>query len=101
MRRTWPRHSASTSPPCRAASATSSSLGLIERIEDPDDGRARLLRLTTTGATGFNAMRIQRQTEFRAILARWDSPDLAALATLLSRLNSDLGLEQRPVRRCR
>ncbi len=66
------------------------SLGLIERIEDPDDGRARLLRLTTTGATGFNAMRIQRQTEFRAILARWDSPDLAALATLLSRLNSDL-----------
>jgi len=66
------------------------SLGLIERIEDPDDGRARLLRLTTTGAAGFNAMRTQRQTEFRAILARWDSPDLAALATLLSRLNSDL-----------
>lgn len=66
------------------------SLGLIERVEDPDDGRARLLRLTTTGAAGFNAMRIQRQTEFRAILARWDSPDLATLATLLSRLNSDL-----------
>jgi DNA-binding MarR family transcriptional regulator len=66
------------------------SLGLIERVEDPDDGRARLLRLTTTGAAGFNAMRIQRQTEFRAILARWDTPDLAALANLLARLNSDL-----------
>lgn len=66
------------------------SLGLIERVEDPDDGRARLLRLTTTGAASFNAMRTQRQTEFRAILARWDSPDLATLATLLSRLNSDL-----------
>jgi DNA-binding MarR family transcriptional regulator len=66
------------------------SLGLIERIEDPDDGRARLLRLTATGAAGFNAMRIQRQTEFRAILARWDTPDLASLAELLSRLNTDL-----------
>lgn len=66
------------------------SLGLIERIEDPDDGRARLLRLTTAGAAGFNAMRTQRQTEFRAILARWEGPDLAALATLLSRLNADL-----------
>ncbi|WP_133976679.1 MarR family winged helix-turn-helix transcriptional regulator [Kribbella voronezhensis] len=66
------------------------SLGLIERVEDPDDGRARLLRLTSTGAAGFNAMRIQRQTEFRAILARWDTPDLAALANLLARLNSDL-----------
>jgi DNA-binding MarR family transcriptional regulator len=66
------------------------SLGLIERIEDPDDGRARLLRLTATGSAGFNAMRIQRQTEFRALLARWDTPDLAALAKLLSRLNTDL-----------
>ncbi|WP_112240767.1 MarR family winged helix-turn-helix transcriptional regulator [Kribbella monticola] len=66
------------------------TLGLIERIEDPDDGRARLLRLTSTGAAGFNAMRIQRQTEFRAILARWDTPDLATLANLLARLNSDL-----------
>jgi DNA-binding MarR family transcriptional regulator len=66
------------------------SLGLIERVEDPDDGRARLLRLTSTGSARFNAMRVQRQTEFRAILARWDTPDLAALAKLLSRLNSDL-----------
>jgi DNA-binding MarR family transcriptional regulator len=66
------------------------TLGLIERVEDPDDGRARLLRLTTTGATGYNAMRTQRQSEFRAILARWDTPDLAALANLLARLNSDL-----------
>jgi DNA-binding MarR family transcriptional regulator len=66
------------------------NLGLIERIGDPDDGRARLLRLTTTGAERYDAMRAQRQTEFRAILDRWNPTDLADLGRLLSRLNDDL-----------
>jgi DNA-binding MarR family transcriptional regulator len=65
-------------------------LGLIERGGDPDDGRARLLRLTTVGAERFGAMRAQRQTEFRAILDRWNPTDLADLGRLLSRLNDDL-----------
>ncbi|MEU4291554.1 MarR family winged helix-turn-helix transcriptional regulator [Kribbella sp. NPDC026596] len=67
------------------------SLGLIERVGDPDDGRARLLRLTATGAESFGAMRAQRQTEFRAILDRWNPTDLADLGRLLARLNDDLG----------
>ncbi|MGC4942847.1 MarR family winged helix-turn-helix transcriptional regulator [Kribbella sp. DT2] len=66
------------------------SLGLIERIGDPDDGRARLLRMTTAGADRYDAMRAQRQAEFRAILDRWDSTDLTDLARLLGRLNTDL-----------
>lgn len=66
------------------------NLGLIERVGDPDDGRARLLRLTTTGAESFGAMRAQRQTEFRAILERWNPTDLADLGRLLARLNNDL-----------
>jgi DNA-binding MarR family transcriptional regulator len=70
------------------------SLGLIERVGDPDDGRARLLRLTATGSARFDAMRAQRQTEFRAILARWDATDLSGLARLLARLNTDLTGEE-------
>ncbi|MEV8371995.1 MarR family transcriptional regulator [Kribbella sp. NPDC056861] len=66
------------------------SLGLIERVGDPDDGRARLLRLTEIGASRFGAMRAQRQADFRAILDRWETPDLADLARLLARLNLDL-----------
>jgi DNA-binding MarR family transcriptional regulator len=66
------------------------SLGLIERVGDPDDGRARLLRMTTAGAERYDAMRAQRQAEFRAILDRWDSADLTDLARLLGRLNADL-----------
>jgi DNA-binding MarR family transcriptional regulator len=64
-------------------------LGLIERIVDPDDGRARLLRLTTVGAERYGAMRAQRQARFQAILDRWDTADLADLARLLGRLNAD------------
>ena len=66
------------------------NLGLIERVGDPDDGRARLLRLTASGADSFDAMRAQRQTEFRAILDRWNPTDLADLGRLLARLNADL-----------
>jgi DNA-binding MarR family transcriptional regulator len=67
------------------------TLGLIERIGDPDDGRARLLRLTASGTARFDAMRAQRQTEFRAILDRWSPTDLNDLGRLLARLNTDLG----------
>jgi DNA-binding MarR family transcriptional regulator len=65
------------------------TLGLIERVGDPADGRARLLRLTTEGAARFGAMRAQRQAQFQAILDRWDTADLADLARLLGRLNTD------------
>jgi DNA-binding MarR family transcriptional regulator len=65
-------------------------LGLIERVGDPEDGRARLLRLTATGAERYDAMRAQRQAQFRAILDRWDTTDLTTLARLLARLNTDL-----------
>jgi hypothetical protein len=34
-------------------------------------------------------MRAQRQAEFQAILDRWDTADLADLARLLGRLNTD------------
>ncbi|MFC0625159.1 MarR family winged helix-turn-helix transcriptional regulator [Kribbella deserti] len=64
-------------------------LGLVERISDPNDGRARLLRLTATGAERFGAIRRQRRAEFEGILSRWRGEDLSALATLLTRLNAD------------
>ena len=66
-------------------------IGLIERVPDPDDGRARLLRLTDDGAERFGAIRAQRRAEFEAILERWDTGDLEHLAKLLHRLNTDIG----------
>lgn len=66
-------------------------IGLIERVADPADGRARLLRLTADGAERYGAIRAQRRAEFEAILERWDTGDLEQLAKLLHRLNTDIG----------
>lgn len=66
-------------------------LGLIERVPDPDDGRARLLRLTGEGERRFGAIRAQRRAEFEGILGRWDQADLDDLARLLHQLNTDIG----------
>ncbi|GAA1717967.1 MarR family winged helix-turn-helix transcriptional regulator [Kribbella sp. NPDC056951] len=66
------------------------TLGLLERVGDPDDGRARLLKLTELGAERFGALRAQRQLEFRAIFNRWNTEDLSDLGRLLGRLNGDL-----------
>lgn len=66
-------------------------LGLIERVADPDDGRARLLRLTGEGEQRFGAIRAQRRAEFEAILERWNTADLDDLARLLHQLNTDIG----------
>ena len=66
-------------------------IGLIERVPDPDDGRARLLRLTADGAERYGAIREQRRAEFEAILERWETGDLEQLAKLLHRLNTDIG----------
>lgn len=66
-------------------------LGLIERVPDPDDGRARLLRLSEDGGKRYGAIRAQRRAEFAAILDRWDRGDLERLARLLHRLNTDIG----------
>ena len=66
-------------------------IGLIERVPDPDDGRARLLRLTEDGTERYGAIREQRRAEFEAILERWETGDLEQLAKLLHRLNTDIG----------
>ncbi len=64
--------------------------GLLQRSEDPDDGRAVLLTLTPRGRSTFTALNATRATVFRSLLARWDEEDRARLATLLGRLSDEL-----------
>jgi DNA-binding MarR family transcriptional regulator len=66
------------------------SLGLVERQPDPSDARARLVALSTDGARRLNQVSTERRARLSAVLDRWDHGDLAALAGLLDRLNTDL-----------
>lgn len=65
-------------------------LGLVERVADPADARARLLRITDRGATALQASRTGRRERMADRLADWNDGDLRALARLLRRLNADL-----------
>ena len=66
---------------------TLEDLGLVERVADPDDARARQVRLTTKGAAALDRSFEGRRERLRAQLRSWDTGDIAELARLLGRLN--------------
>lgn len=65
-------------------------LGLVERVADPSDGRARLVRLTGSGAARLARVRDDRRRRLRERVAEWPTEDLREFARLLARLNDDL-----------
>ena len=66
---------------------TLEELGLIERIPDPVDARARQVRLTTAGSEALDRTVVGRRERLRARLSSWDAKDVADLARLLRLLN--------------
>jgi DNA-binding MarR family transcriptional regulator len=66
---------------------TLETLGLVERIPDPQDARARQVRLTAEGAEALERSFAGRRERLRTRLESWDPADIAALAGLLRRLN--------------
>ena len=62
-------------------------LGLVERVPDPADARARQVRLTTQGASSLERSFAGRSERLRARLSGWESGDIAELARLLRQLN--------------
>lgn len=67
--------------------ATLVQLNLLERVPDPDDGRARRIQLSESGRTRLSEVRSQRRKHLHDEFASWSTPDLEDLARLLSRLN--------------
>lgn len=65
-------------------------LGLIARVRDPHDARARLVTLTERGRSAVERSRGGRNELMLKRLAEWDTEDLAQLATLLQRFSRAL-----------
>lgn len=64
--------------------------GLVERVPDPDDGRAHLLAPTTAGRDLHRRMSRERDRFFDTVLEGWTAQDRETLSGLLGRLNDDL-----------
>jgi DNA-binding MarR family transcriptional regulator len=65
-------------------------LGLVERVADPHDGRARQVQLTEVGTDRLNRVRADRRARMRAIFDSWTTADITTFSGLLGRLNRDL-----------
>ncbi|MFD1827792.1 MULTISPECIES: MarR family winged helix-turn-helix transcriptional regulator [Mumia] len=65
-------------------------LGLVERVPDPTDGRARLISLTPVAAERIAAVQAARRATLARAIEDWDEHDLDVLAGLLGRLNTAL-----------
>ncbi len=66
-------------------------LALVERTDDPEDGRASLLAVTEDGQRRVRRMVRSRRQVFLEALASWDAESLDDLARGLARYNATLG----------
>lgn len=64
--------------------------GHLVRVEDPEDKRACLLRITPQGEQLYDAAMAARSTVLERALADWATEDRRALARLMDRLARDL-----------
>ncbi|MGH8826211.1 MAG: MarR family winged helix-turn-helix transcriptional regulator [Jiangellaceae bacterium] len=70
--------------------ATLEALHLIERVLDPGDARARLVRLTQEGRARLGRAREARRLRLRESLGDWSTDDVAALGSLLGAFNDSI-----------
>lgn len=65
-------------------------LGLVERTQDPDDGRASLISATSSAVERLTAVAEHRRRWLDERLGDWDAEELADFARVLGRYNEAL-----------
>lgn len=64
--------------------------GLVDRVPNPNDGRAVLLALSEVGLQRLHQVRASRQALMRELLADWSPEDREQFAALLTRFNQSM-----------
>lgn len=64
--------------------------GMLERVDDPDDRRAALARVTDTGVKAMERGRQRRRDQIAQVLAHWPESDVRAFAGYAARFTEDL-----------
>jgi DNA-binding MarR family transcriptional regulator len=74
--------------------------GLVERVDDPVDGRAFQVRLSERGRRSLAEVRAERRRIYRELLGHWPELDRRDFARLLARFNAEMAeVKQRLARR--
>lgn len=63
-------------------------LGLVGRVDDPEDGRGHVLALTEEGGERIVRVLSDRRAAYAAKLADWSADDIAAFVAMLERYNA-------------
>jgi DNA-binding MarR family transcriptional regulator len=63
--------------------------GLVERVPDPDDGRAQRVRISAKGADAVECLRAVGRRRMAEALAEWSEEDRHRLAVLCHRMVDD------------
>lgn len=66
--------------------------GLLERAEDPTDGRAVRVSLTPAGREHLDRFRSEKAALLKRATEHWNQEDIAELMKLLNRMSEDLEL---------
>ncbi len=64
--------------------------GIVEKIGDPEDGRAQLLSLSPAGTELIEKLTQGRGEWFRVLLANWSDEDARAFEQYLTRFGNDV-----------
>ena len=69
--------------------------GFVERVTDPADGRACIVRLSPDGTAALARLRAARRGLFERLLAGWEDHERGALAAGIARVRAALADELR------
>lgn len=70
--------------------ATLARDGLLERAEDPTDGRAVRVNLTPAGRAHLSLLRSEQTSRLKNATAHWKPEDIAELMKLTNQMSEDL-----------
>lgn len=71
------------------------ALGFVEKVPDPDDGRAQLVALTTEGRAVLDELVVRREAWFDELLQDWPEEDVQEFITYLNRFCDTVAADQR------
>ncbi len=71
------------------------SLGLLEKVPDPGDGRAQLVALSDDGRALLDELVVRREAWFQELLADWSEEDVEAFVGYVDRFCDAVAADER------